>query len=134
MERRSRPAGRSEPARGAAGCWPARVWNIDPMGIPHYTAPTQLMRIMRYVEDGSIRFLPVSGTNPAVALPELHRSAPGLPRVLRTRHGDRSARRAAGVHGAQPDGKAEAAGETGAAGVSLDWEILAQTAQAMVTA
>jgi anaerobic selenocysteine-containing dehydrogenase len=51
----------------------ARVWNIDPMQIPHYSAPTHLMQMMRYVEDGSIRFLYVSGTNPAVSLPELAR-------------------------------------------------------------
>ncbi|WP_026930381.1 molybdopterin oxidoreductase family protein [Glycomyces tenuis] len=51
----------------------ARVWNIDPMRIPHYSAPTHLMKMMRYVEDGSIRFLYVSGTNPAVSLPELGR-------------------------------------------------------------
>jgi anaerobic selenocysteine-containing dehydrogenase len=51
----------------------AGVWNIDPMQIPHYTAPTHLMQMMRYVEDGSIRFLHVSGTNPAVSLPELSR-------------------------------------------------------------
>jgi anaerobic selenocysteine-containing dehydrogenase len=51
----------------------ARVWNIDPMQIPHYSAPTHLMQMMRYVEDGSIRFLYVSGTNPAVSLPELRR-------------------------------------------------------------
>ena len=51
----------------------ARVWNIDSMQIPHYTAPTHAMQIMRYVEDGSIRLLYVSGTNPAVSLPELDR-------------------------------------------------------------
>ncbi|WP_460546452.1 molybdopterin oxidoreductase family protein [Glycomyces halotolerans] len=51
----------------------ARVWNLDPMQIPHYGPPTHLMKIMRYVEDGSIRLLYVSGTNPAVSLPELRR-------------------------------------------------------------
>lgn len=51
----------------------ARVWNVDPMQIPHYTAPTHVMQMMRYVEEGSIRFLWVSATNPAVSLPELHR-------------------------------------------------------------
>jgi anaerobic selenocysteine-containing dehydrogenase len=51
----------------------ARVWNIDPMQIPHYSEPTHLMQMLRYVEDGSIRFLYVSGTNPAVSLPELRR-------------------------------------------------------------
>ncbi|MBC3192672.1 nitrate reductase [Pseudonocardia sp. C8] len=51
----------------------ADVWNVDPMQIPHHSAPTHLMKIMRYVEDGSIRFLHVSGTNPVVSLPELGR-------------------------------------------------------------
>ncbi len=50
-----------------------RVWNIDPATIPHYTAPTHLMQMMRYAEQGSIRFLWVNGTNPAVSLPELAR-------------------------------------------------------------
>lgn len=51
----------------------ARIWNIDPQQIPHYTAPTHLMQIMRYAEEGSIRFLWINGTNPAVSLPELAR-------------------------------------------------------------
>lgn len=51
----------------------AKVWNIDPMAIPHYSPPTHAMQMMRYVEDGSIRMLWVSGTNPAVSLPELAR-------------------------------------------------------------
>ena len=51
----------------------ARIWNVDPMAIPHYSSPTPLMQMLRYVEDGSIRFLHVSGTNPAVSLPELRR-------------------------------------------------------------
>jgi anaerobic selenocysteine-containing dehydrogenase len=51
----------------------AKVWNIDPTDIPHYTAPTHAMQIMRYVEDGSIRFLYVTATNPAVSMPELSR-------------------------------------------------------------
>jgi anaerobic selenocysteine-containing dehydrogenase len=51
----------------------ARVWNIEPTQIPHYSEPTHLMQMLRYVEDGSIRFLYVNGTNPAVSLPELAR-------------------------------------------------------------
>ncbi|TDO58821.1 molybdopterin dinucleotide binding protein [Kribbella sp. VKM Ac-2571] len=51
----------------------AKVWNVDPLQIPHYSEPTHLMQMLRYVEDGSIRFLYVSGTNPAVSLPELAR-------------------------------------------------------------
>lgn len=44
----------------------ARVWNVDESVIPHYTAPTHLMQIMRYAEEGSIRMLWISCTNPAV--------------------------------------------------------------------
>jgi anaerobic selenocysteine-containing dehydrogenase len=51
----------------------ARIWNIEQMQIPHYAPPTHLMQMMRYVEQGTIRFLWVSGTNPAVSLPELRR-------------------------------------------------------------
>ena len=51
----------------------ARIWNLEQMQIPHYSPPTHLMQMMRYVEQGTIRFLWVSGTNPAVSLPELYR-------------------------------------------------------------
>lgn len=51
----------------------AKVWNIEPKQIPHATPPTHAMQIMRYVEDGSIRLLWVSGTNPVVSMPELGR-------------------------------------------------------------
>jgi anaerobic selenocysteine-containing dehydrogenase len=51
----------------------ARVWNVEPMDIPHYSPPTHIMQQLRYVEDGSIRMFWVIGTNPAVSLPELRR-------------------------------------------------------------
>jgi ferredoxin-nitrate reductase len=51
----------------------AHAWNVDPLTIPHWGPPTHAMQIFRYAEEGSIRFLWVSGTNPAVSLPELHR-------------------------------------------------------------
>jgi anaerobic selenocysteine-containing dehydrogenase len=51
----------------------AKIWNVEPNRIPHYGAPTPLMQMMRYVEQGSIRFLHVTATNPAVSLPELAR-------------------------------------------------------------
>ena len=51
----------------------ARIWNIDPMQIPHHVPPTHAMQIFRYAEQGSIRFLWVTATNPAVSLPELSR-------------------------------------------------------------
>lgn len=51
----------------------ARLWNVDQLAIPHYSAPTHAMQMMRYVEEGSIRLLWVSATNPAVSMPELDR-------------------------------------------------------------
>lgn len=51
----------------------ARVWNVEPERIPSYSAPTHLMQVLRYVEEGSIAQLWVTGTNPAVSLPELAR-------------------------------------------------------------
>jgi anaerobic selenocysteine-containing dehydrogenase len=51
----------------------ARIWNVDPLTIPHYGPPTHAMQIFRYAEEGSITFLWIIGTNPAVSLPDLHR-------------------------------------------------------------
>jgi anaerobic selenocysteine-containing dehydrogenase len=51
----------------------AAAWNVDPLTIPHWGPPTHVMQILRCAEEGSIRFLWISGTNPAVSLPELHR-------------------------------------------------------------
>ncbi|GGK60967.1 molybdopterin oxidoreductase family protein [Streptomyces flaveus] len=51
----------------------ARLWNIDPSRIPHYGPPTHAMKMFRYAEQGSLRMLWVTGTNPAVSLPELSR-------------------------------------------------------------
>ncbi|MBD0424716.1 nitrate reductase [Streptomyces sp. TRM S81-3] len=51
----------------------ARVWNVEAATIPHYAPPTHAMQMFRYAEQGSIRMLWISGTNPAVSLPELAR-------------------------------------------------------------
>jgi len=51
----------------------AELWNVDASSIPHYGPPTHAMQIFRYAEQGSIRLLWISGTNPAVSLPELGR-------------------------------------------------------------
>jgi anaerobic selenocysteine-containing dehydrogenase len=51
----------------------AERWNVDPMTIPHWAPPTHAMQIFRFAEEGSIRFLWIQATNPAVSLPELHR-------------------------------------------------------------
>src|SRR5947207_2823542 len=51
----------------------AALWNVDPLTIPHWAPPTHAMQIFRFAELGSIRFLWITCTNPAVSLPELHR-------------------------------------------------------------
>jgi anaerobic selenocysteine-containing dehydrogenase len=51
----------------------ADLWNVEASSIPHYGPPTHAMQIFRYAEEGSIRFLWISATNPAVSLPELDR-------------------------------------------------------------
>lgn len=51
----------------------ARLWNVHRDTIPHWAAPTHAMQIFRHAEEGSIAFLWVIGTNPAVSLPDLPR-------------------------------------------------------------
>jgi anaerobic selenocysteine-containing dehydrogenase len=51
----------------------AALFNVDEMQIPHWAPPTHAMQILRYAEEGSIRFLWIQCTNPATSLPELHR-------------------------------------------------------------
>jgi anaerobic selenocysteine-containing dehydrogenase len=51
----------------------ARLWNVDPLTIPHWAPPTHAMQIFRYAEQGSIELLWISATNPAVSLPDLAR-------------------------------------------------------------
>jgi len=51
----------------------AELWRVDPLQIPAWGPPTHAMEIFRHAEQGSIRFLWIIGTNPAVSLPELHR-------------------------------------------------------------
>ena len=51
----------------------AAHWNVDPLDIPSWAPPTHAMQIFRLCEEGSVRFLWIIGTNPAVSLPELRR-------------------------------------------------------------
>ncbi len=51
----------------------ARLWNVEPNIIPHWAPPTHAMQIFRYCEQGIIKLLWISGTNPAVSLPDLRR-------------------------------------------------------------
>jgi ferredoxin-nitrate reductase len=51
----------------------ARLWNVDVDMIPHWSAPTHAMQIFRYCEQGSIKMLWISATNPAVSMPDLSR-------------------------------------------------------------
>jgi anaerobic selenocysteine-containing dehydrogenase len=59
----------------------ARIWNVDAAIIPSWSPPTHAMQIFRYAEQGSLKMLWVSGTNPAVSLPD-------LPRIRRILGGD----------------------------------------------
>ncbi|QDV34401.1 molybdopterin oxidoreductase family protein [Tautonia plasticadhaerens] len=51
----------------------ARLWNVHIDTIPHWAPPTHAMQIFRYAEQGSISFLWVIATNPAVSMPDLPR-------------------------------------------------------------
>ena len=51
----------------------AELWNVDPLVIPHWAPPTNAMAMFRYAEQGSIGFLWIAGTNPAVSMPDLAR-------------------------------------------------------------
>jgi anaerobic selenocysteine-containing dehydrogenase len=51
----------------------ARIWNVEPSKLPTWTPPTHAMQIFQFAESGSIRFLWIIATNPAVSLPELGR-------------------------------------------------------------
>jgi ferredoxin-nitrate reductase len=51
----------------------AELWNVDVARVPHWAPPTHAMQIWRYAEQGSIEFLWITATNPAVSLPDLGR-------------------------------------------------------------
>ena len=51
----------------------AELWNVEPGSLPQKGPPTHAMDIFRLAEEGTIRFLWISATNPAVSLPELAR-------------------------------------------------------------
>ncbi|MFD0558473.1 putative molibdopterin-dependent oxidoreductase YjgC [Stackebrandtia endophytica] len=51
----------------------ARLWDVDESVIPHWAPPTHAMQLFRYVEQGSVKFLWIAGTNPAVSMPDLSR-------------------------------------------------------------
>jgi anaerobic selenocysteine-containing dehydrogenase len=51
----------------------AKLWNLEPLQIPHYGPPTHAMQMFRFAEEGTMRMLWVTATNPAVSLPKLPR-------------------------------------------------------------
>ncbi|SEP82616.1 nitrate reductase [Arthrobacter sp. OV608] len=51
----------------------AELWDVDELVIPHWAPPTHAAQIFRYAEQGSIKFLWISATNPAVSMPQLPR-------------------------------------------------------------
>ncbi|MFQ1000577.1 molybdopterin oxidoreductase family protein [Modestobacter sp. SSW1-42] len=48
----------------------AQLWNVEAETIPHWAPPTHASQLFRYVEEGSIEFFWISGTNPAVSMPD----------------------------------------------------------------
>ncbi|GAA5868208.1 hypothetical protein JCM1840_006186 [Sporobolomyces johnsonii] len=48
-------------------------WNVDVNTIPHWGQPTHIMSLLNYIENGSVKMFWISGTNPAVSMPELSR-------------------------------------------------------------
>ncbi|KAL2132003.1 hypothetical protein VTI74DRAFT_4309 [Chaetomium olivicolor] len=61
----------------------AKLWNIDPIQVPHWNVPTHVENLLNYIESGSVRMFWISGTNPLVSLPDLPRvrrllTQPGL--------------------------------------------------------
>lgn len=51
----------------------ADLWNVEPDKIPHWSPPTHAMQIWRFAENDLIKMLWISGTNPAVSMPEISR-------------------------------------------------------------
>jgi anaerobic selenocysteine-containing dehydrogenase len=51
----------------------AQLWDVDVDRIPHWAPPTHAMQIFRYAEQGSIRLLWISATNPVVSMPQAER-------------------------------------------------------------
>lgn len=49
------------------------IWNVEPDVIPQWQPSTHIMQQFRYAEQGSLKMMWISATNPAVSLPELSR-------------------------------------------------------------
>ncbi|GAA5854096.1 hypothetical protein JCM8547_008224 [Rhodosporidiobolus lusitaniae] len=48
-------------------------WNVDVKTLPHWGQPTHIMSLLKFIENGSVKMFWISGTNPAVSMPELQR-------------------------------------------------------------
>ena len=51
----------------------AELWNVEVLKIPHWAPPTHAMQLFNYAKDGSIGWLWISATNPAVSMPQTAR-------------------------------------------------------------
>ncbi|PGH14126.1 hypothetical protein AJ79_03243 [Helicocarpus griseus UAMH5409] len=51
----------------------ADIWKIDTIKMPHWNQPTHIENMLRYIENGSLEIFWISGTNPLVSLPHLHK-------------------------------------------------------------
>ncbi len=92
LQMSGQPAGPNVHETGCAGSFPgyrnwanpkhiaelAQLWHVEPQAIPGWGPPTPILQILRYIDEGSIKMLWVTGTNPAVSLPNL----PEVRRIL----------------------------------------------------
>ncbi|KAL7944130.1 hypothetical protein V8C42DRAFT_327780 [Trichoderma barbatum] len=49
----------------------AKLWKVDKINLPHWNEPSHIENMLKYMENGTIRMIWVSGTNPLVSLPNL---------------------------------------------------------------
>jgi anaerobic selenocysteine-containing dehydrogenase len=51
----------------------ARLWNIEPIQVPHWSEPMHIMNLLNYMEAGTVKMFWINCTNPLVSLPNLPR-------------------------------------------------------------
>ena len=49
----------------------ADLWNIDHKALPHWGQPTHIENMLKFIKQGSMQMMWISGTNPMVSLPNL---------------------------------------------------------------
>jgi anaerobic selenocysteine-containing dehydrogenase len=87
IQSNGQPTAQNSRETGCDGEWPgfrnwqnpdhmrelAELWNVDTLKIPHWAPKTHAMKMFHMAGTGSIKFLWIVATNPAISLPELHK-------------------------------------------------------------